>query len=403
MDNHSLKEAVSSPVPERPMRICILSHAARGTGAISVCSNLILHMTESAPQHTYFVTIPDNPIFEKICGGIPHCETLIYKHDRGGFARRWLWETFKLPNIVNDFRPEVILALCDRGLIDPPCPQAILVHRPYLFYPSKHYGNDTLTSRIITGYYRRHLKKSLRKTQLLLCQTSASEQRLRDTYKYTGRTAICPNAVSPVTAAEKGTKQLPDSLVSCASKMKLFCLTSYYSHKNIEGIIEMFRKFPNELQDVVVITTLRETDNPGARDVLHDIKRYGLTDRIINVGRVDQSQLASFFRHCQAMFLPTFLESFSGTYLEAMHFGTPIITSNLDFAHVVCGDAALYFDPWNPESMKDAILKLKNSPKLPDELASNGKKRLESMFKSWDEIAADLMKLLAEIASGPSD
>ena len=55
------------------------------------------------------------------------------------------------------------------------------------------------------------------------------------------------------------------------------------------------------------------------------------------------------------MFLPTFLECFSASYAEAMLMKKPIITSNLGFAQNVCKDAAVYFDPCNPEDIIDKI------------------------------------------------
>ena len=51
------------------------------------------------------------------------------------------------------------------------------------------------------------------------------------------------------------------------------------------------------------------------------------------------------------MILPTLLESFSATYIEAMFHGKTILTSDLDFARDVCGEAAFYFDPLNPQSI----------------------------------------------------
>jgi glycosyltransferase involved in cell wall biosynthesis len=86
------------------------------------------------------------------------------------------------------------------------------------------------------------------------------------------------------------------------------------------------------------------------------------------------------------MLFPTLLESFSGTYIEAMHFGLPIITSDLDFAHTVCGDAAIYCDPLSIKSIRDAILRLKKSPVLCDELVEKGYKRLKKIGQSWDDI-----------------
>ncbi len=44
-----------------------------------------------------------------------------------------------------------------------------------------------------------------------------------------------------------------------------------------------------------------------------------------------QKELAGYFCNSNALLLPALLESFSATYLEAMYFGLPILTSNLDF------------------------------------------------------------------------
>jgi glycosyltransferase involved in cell wall biosynthesis len=97
------------------------------------------------------------------------------------------------------------------------------------------------------------------------------------------------------------------------------------------------------------------------------------------------------------------LESFTGTFVEAMHYGLPILTSDLDFARHVCGDAAIYFDPWDPGSIKEAILRLHTDQNLRQELISRGRERLRTEFKGWDEIAADTVNTLENCVAGWSD
>jgi glycosyltransferase involved in cell wall biosynthesis len=48
-----------------------------------------------------------------------------------------------------------------------------------------------------------------------------------------------------------------------------------------------------------------------------------------------------------------------------MHLGTPILTSDLDFAREVCGEAAVYFSPWDPDAMATAIERLRDEPGRP--------------------------------------
>ena len=53
--------------------------------------------------------------------------------------------------------------------------------------------------------------------------------------------------------------------------------------------------------------------------------------------------------------MPTLLESFSGTYVEAMYHQIPIFTSDIDFAHDVCKEAAFYFDPLDSNSILSTL------------------------------------------------
>jgi glycosyltransferase involved in cell wall biosynthesis len=185
--------------------------------------------------------------------------------------------------------------------------------------------------------------------------------------------------------------EVPEPLASRGDRMKLLFLTKYYAHKNLESLIELFSEFRSELSDVLAVINLANRGDRRVRSLLHSIQRFGLEDSIVNVGFIPYEWLGSYFRSCDALFLPTLLECFSGTYVEAMRYQLPILTSDLDFAHAVCGDAAIYFDPWDIESMKDAILQLKSSRELALHKVSLGKERLRTVFRSWDDNAAELL------------
>jgi glycosyltransferase involved in cell wall biosynthesis len=385
-------------IPPTRLRICVLAHGLRAAGGLSVGTNMVAALGRQAPQHTYLITVPPGPEYEEVCRQIPRCQTVACGHT-GGLIRRLLYDTTTLRRLVEGFRPDVILALGNFGLLKPPCPQAVLLHQSYLVYPSKHYGRAPgLERRLRWRATKSYFARQLQSTQLVLCQTQVMERRLRAAYRYRGRTAICPNALSNWLADGPIGPEAPGPLRPHADRMKLLCLTRYYGHKNLETIVETFRTFATELEGVVVVLTVAPHQEAGARKLLRSIERLGLSNVILNVGPLPQSQLASYYRHCQALLLPTFLESFSGTYLEAMHFGVPILTSDLDFAHAVCGDAALYFDPWDAGAIKDAVLRLKNDPELARDLAARGRARHHTMAKCWDELARNVATLLAELA-----
>ncbi|MFZ2653616.1 MAG: glycosyltransferase [Victivallales bacterium] len=370
------------------MRIAVIAHALRGSGGISVGTNLISSLQHVRKGNEYLLTMPVGVGYEAVTC-LPSTKKIYYDR-KGGTLGRWCFDTFQLPKIISDFHPDILLCLGNRGVRYDCCPVVILCHDSHLFYPEKHYSNETWFNKAVKRYNKWTLVRESRRAALMLFQTETAAARARTSLGYTGPAAICPNAVSQAIENTSGKTEMPQALLPFKDKYKLFCLTRYYPHKNLEIIPEMFSRFRDGLANTVVILTISAGQHHLAARLLMDIKRRGLEDCIVNVGPLPQTELASYYQNCDALFLPTLLESFSGTYLEAMRFGKPILTSDLDFAHDVCGDAAIYFDPWDANSVKSEIMRFHGDGKLREQLAESGKKRLSSLFRSWDEIALEL-------------
>jgi glycosyltransferase involved in cell wall biosynthesis len=81
-----------------------------------------------------------------------------------------------------------------------------------------------------------------------------------------------------------------------------------------------------------------------------------------------------------------------------MRFNLPILTSDMDFARCVCGDAALFFDPRDVDDICAAIARLKNSGDLQQQLSSAGRKRHQDHSLTWDEIALSVIRTLELLA-----
>ena len=64
----------------------------------------------------------------------------------------------------------------------------------------------------------------------------------------------------------------------------------------------------------------------------------------------------------------------------------PIITTDMGFAHTICENAALYFEPLNPEDATKKISHLVDHPELQKELVTNGKEVMKN-FNTAEERA----------------
>lgn len=152
-------------------------------------------------------------------------------------------------------------------------------------------------------------------------------------------------------------------------EFRLITISGYYKHKNIEIINKIIPYL--QLSDIKIkfILTLPE-------DIFRN--KFGLNrDYIINVGPTPIIHCPYLYAKSDALFLPTILECFSASYPEAMKMGKPILTSNLSFAHDICGEAAEYFDPFNAEDIANKIIGLIKNTERQKELIQKGEKRLK--------------------------
>jgi glycosyltransferase involved in cell wall biosynthesis len=124
----------------------------------------------------------------------------------------------------------------------------------------------------------------------------------------------------------------------------VFCLSAPYYHKNLDLIPFVAHKLKVEFGlSLKFILTISDTS-----DICIDIFKKAATLNVVNliqnVGPLNLKECIQYYNKSKIVFLPTLLEIFSATYLEAMAMKVPIITTNLDFAHNNCKDAALYFN-----------------------------------------------------------
>lgn len=363
---------------------------------------MIAALGRVAPENSYFVSIPAALGYEEVVALVPNHECSVYS-GRARLWKRWRYEQGELNSRLRTFNPDLILALGNKGVHGFSCPQAILFHNSYLWHSRERYGPYSPIEMFFivlkVQVQRFLLRRDLRIPHLvLLHQTNAARDRIRAKFGYNGVAVLCPNAVSEFAGPANHSDNMPDALKPFGQRFKLFYLTRYYPHKNIEAIVETFRQHRNELRDAVAFITIAADQHPGARRLLESIDRHGLNNHIVNVGPLPQEELGDWFSHCDVLLMPTLLESFSGTYLEAMHYGLPILTSDLDFAHEVCGDAAQFIDPWDTTNIKDGILRMRDDSELRRVLVAKGQARLIDRFSlSWDEITRKVLVNLCSL------
>jgi glycosyltransferase involved in cell wall biosynthesis len=284
-------------------------------------------------------------------------------------------------------------------LTHPGVPQALFIRLPYLLYDKKHFPDIPLIARLRLAEVRSTIKKSLPATKLLFCQTPVVKGRLSDTFGYPeNQISIlrfpCPREIAPSTASE-----VPSVFEKSSDKFYVLLLTRYMTHRNPGVLIPLCKRYAIQLRakQVKFITTVQKQDHPHAGRFLEEVSRNQLEDVIINVGRLSREDVSRYLSHCHLLWLPTLMETLCIPFLEAMTTGVPILAPDLDFARYVCGEAAIFYDPWNIESMFTRIMLLKEDACLRKDLIAKGKAELGNrtkFSKNWQEVAADVIRNL---------
>jgi glycosyltransferase involved in cell wall biosynthesis len=87
---------------------------------------------------------------------------------------------------------------------------------------------------------------------------------------------------------------------------------------------------------------------------------------------VRSSSLPYLYQGAYCLVFPSLYEGFGLPPIEAMTFGCPVITSNVSSLPEVCGNAALYVDPYDVKDIRQALEKLLGSAYLRQELVQRG-------------------------------
>jgi glycosyltransferase involved in cell wall biosynthesis len=139
----------------------------------------------------------------------------------------------------------------------------------------------------------------------------------------------------------------------------------------------------------------------GAKDIsifAQDDARFE-DRRISTLGYVSDEDLAHLYRNAAWFVFPSLYEGFGLPAIEAMANGCPVIAARAASIPEVCGDAALYFDPTEAQSLADALKRAVQEPGLREQFLSRASQRLA--LYSWRRNAEIIFSQIAHVAGRP--
>jgi glycosyltransferase involved in cell wall biosynthesis len=162
--------------------------------------------------------------------------------------------------------------------------------------------------------------------------------------------------------------------------------------KNIPALVEAFGIAKMENKDFSYKLILVGDADYGYDEIKFLIEEYNLNSEVFMPGWVKESDLPYIYNGAGAFVFPSRHEGFGIPVLQALACGVPVAASYITPLREVAGDAALYFDPYDTDSMAGALQKVAMDKNLREKLLVKGYDRVKKF--SWRKTAE---KTLEEI------
>jgi len=161
-------------------------------------------------------------------------------------------------------------------------------------------------------------------------------------------------------------------------------------HKNLSGLIEAFSLLLGDVPHDLVIIGKKEGFITGDDSVLSKAKKLG--NRLHFTGYVSDELLMQYVSHADILVLPSFYEGFGLPPLEAMATGCPVIVSNKASLPEVCGEAAIYCDPYDINDIMAKIELVLNDNVLRKRMQKCGLAHAKSF--TWEKCATETLSVI---------
>jgi glycosyltransferase involved in cell wall biosynthesis len=376
------------------MRVLVNAVSARTGGIATHTESLVRNFSQRNIAAKFFVP---GDFAERIHS----CDSVEVNEARSARYRsvqRLLWEQTLWRQEVRRSNANVLFSAANFGLIKPGIPQLLLIREGGLFNPLyiRHIlPRLTARHKIETNLRRRLMLTSARNSDVVMFPSeSVRDWVLRYCPELETRTFV--NSYGPgITPVAQAENPLP---WRTGGTLRLLFVSVYYPHKDPLCLARATEILNQRGLPAHARITMKQDDfvhwscGPADYAALMAAARGGY----VEMGAVPHHSVGQAYKDCDVAVFPSVSETFGFPLLEAMAIGRPSVVADTIINREICGDAALYYPPFDAGKLADRLQQLDARPDLRQHLVQEGLKRVRDKF-SWDRHIEGLIATLARI------
>jgi len=241
------------------------------------------------------------------------------------------------------------------------------------------------------SFYSKTIGKSVFKTaDLIIALSQPDKEYIISLINEPKKIKILPNAIDLEElynlSPNKKIVQLVREKYGIAGKKVVLFTGQIIRRKGIEYLIKAIPLVVNKLgDDVRFILT-------GKGDYMKEAKtlslRLAISENVIFPGLVNFIELLALYQLSDVFVLPSLSEGLSTSVLEAMHFGLPIVATDILGMRSHFGDVATLIPPRDEKALSEAILDIIKGKKLEKDYFRIQKQMIKDTY-NWDFVAKE--------------
>jgi glycosyltransferase involved in cell wall biosynthesis len=155
-----------------------------------------------------------------------------------------------------------------------------------------------------------------------------------------------------------------------------------------------FHYIPSLLQGNDYELVIAGIETPHKARIIEEAEKYNCLNRLTITGPVSDDDKAWYYKNCSAFVFPSVAEGFGLPVIEAQYFGKPVFLANSTSLPEVGGDAAYYFNNFEPHHMQTVF-----AEGIKDYQENNREAAIIKNAErfSWENTAQQYMELYEEL------
>jgi glycosyltransferase involved in cell wall biosynthesis len=310
-----------------------------------------------------------------------------------GTAGRLFWENTSLLRAVRRYSADALyFPLHITNLVDL-CPKVAAVRNAAPYYPEAHRGASRRELARLRAL-RAATRRTVRQSDRVVFMSEATRDRVAASVPAAREKGVV--APHGVPAGFEPIEPSPAVLESYDLPEKfLLTVSNIARYKNFVELVDGYAAARTETDLPPLCIAGRVVDERYATAVRRRIRAHELDDSVRLLGYVDHDDLPHLHAASELFVFGSACENAPVSLVEALACGDAIASSNAASMPEICGDAATYFDPYDPTDISETLVALWENPGRRERLGNRALARVERF--DWDRTADRIANLFVDL------